>query len=164
MFNGVVILVPYWYSRGGGNGKASYLFFSNMRNSSHTRSSSTPMKLHTHRGGSCSCIVLALRIKRARFFLFCLSLPLLCLESSVSSVYGAVATPSELTIVTDLVRRGPLRGVLDDRTKRESLTPEIRHKIIKVHFQGSSCCQQNLTLPNQHMLEKNPQNRTSTDW
>lgn len=51
---------------------------------------------------------------------------------SVSSVYGAVATPSELTIVTDLVKRGPLRSILDDKGKRESLTHDVRHKILKV--------------------------------
>ncbi|CBJ48599.1 Tyrosine kinase, EPH (ephrin) receptor family [Ectocarpus siliculosus] len=49
----------------------------------------------------------------------------------VAAVYGAVATPSELTIVTDLVKRGPLRTLLTDKKKRESLTPAIRHKIIK---------------------------------
>lgn len=50
---------------------------------------------------------------------------------SVAAVYGAVATPSELTIVTDLVKRGPLRTLLTDKKKRESFTPEIRHRIIK---------------------------------
>lgn len=50
----------------------------------------------------------------------------------MASVYGAVATPSELTIVTDLVKRGPLRSVLDDKSKRESLTAATRHRIIKV--------------------------------
>ncbi|CAN0557710.1 unnamed protein product, partial [Ectocarpus sp. 12 AP-2014] len=49
----------------------------------------------------------------------------------VAAVYGAVATPSELTIVTDLVKRGPLRTLLTDKKKREGLTPAIRHKIIK---------------------------------
>ncbi|CAM9675365.1 unnamed protein product [Scytosiphon promiscuus] len=49
----------------------------------------------------------------------------------VAAVYGAVATPSELTIVTDLVKRGALRALLTDKKKRESLTPAIRHKIIK---------------------------------
>lgn len=49
----------------------------------------------------------------------------------MAAVYGAVATPSELTIVTDLVKRGPLRTLLTDKKKRESLTPAIRHKIIK---------------------------------
>lgn len=52
-------------------------------------------------------------------------------RDSVAAVYGAVATPSELTIVTDLVKRGPLRTMLTDKKKRESLTPAIRHKIIK---------------------------------
>lgn len=51
---------------------------------------------------------------------------------SVAAVYGAVATPSELTIVTDLVKRGPLRAILDDRGKRDSLTASTRHRIIKV--------------------------------
>lgn len=49
----------------------------------------------------------------------------------MAAVYGAVATPSELTIVTDLVKRGPLRTLLTDAKKRESLTPTIRHRIIK---------------------------------
>ena len=50
----------------------------------------------------------------------------------MAAVYGAVATPSELTIVTDLVKRGPLRTLLTDKKKqRESLTPTIRHRIIK---------------------------------
>lgn len=56
------------------------------------------------------------------FFFFC----------SVAAVYGAVATPSELTIVTDLVKRGPLRAILDDRGKRDSLMASTRHRIIKV--------------------------------
>ena len=51
-------------------------------------------------------------------------------------MYGAVATPSELTIVTDLVKRGPLRALLDEKTKRESLTAATRHRIIKVR----GCC------------------------
>lgn len=61
----------------------------------------------------------------------CLDVYLAC-GISVSAVYGAVATPSELTIVTDLVKRGPLRGILNDKAKRDSLTPDIRRKIMKV--------------------------------
>ena len=57
-------------------------------------------------------------------------------KKSVAAVYGAVATPSELTIVTDLVKRGPLRALLDEKTKRESLTAATRHRIIKVR----GCC------------------------
>lgn len=57
-------------------------------------------------------------------------------NKSVAAVYGAVATPSELTIVTDLVKRGPLRALLDDKNKRESLTAATRHRIIKVRV----CC------------------------
>ncbi|CAM9886582.1 unnamed protein product [Ascophyllum nodosum] len=56
----------------------------------------------------------------------------------VVSVYGAVATHTELTLVMEFVERGSLRSILDDDVQREQMTPAVKHGLLADTAEGMS--------------------------
>eukprot|EP00903_Cladosiphon_okamuranus_P015667 g14469.t1 len=48
----------------------------------------------------------------------------------VVSVYGAIARPTELTLVMEFVERGSIRTILDDDTARKAMTPVVQHGLV----------------------------------
>ncbi|CAM9513683.1 unnamed protein product [Ectocarpus fasciculatus] len=48
----------------------------------------------------------------------------------VVSMYGAIASPTELTLVMEFLERGSIRTILDDDRQRQSMTPVVRHGLL----------------------------------
>ncbi|CAB1102808.1 unnamed protein product [Ectocarpus sp. CCAP 1310/34] len=79
----------------------------------------------------------------------------------VVSMYGAIASPTELTLVMEFLERGSIRTILDDDRQRQSMTPVARHGLLLDTAEGMAYLYKNGV---QHRDLKSANCLVTHDW
>ncbi|CAM9487507.1 unnamed protein product, partial [Hapterophycus canaliculatus] len=79
----------------------------------------------------------------------------------VVSVFGAIASPTELTLVMEFLERGSIRTILDDDEQRSALTPAVQHGLLMDTAEGMTYLYENGV---EHRDLKSANCLVSHDW